>query len=152
MSKECGPSGDEGSGDSLTTKRQRPGWTSFGYVRSLDLRAAAYCPRGVVLRSLAGEGGNDGGVNGQLASSPKSAYLLSELLEVGATYRHSTARTLDSTNFKVVPGWKTSDGSTTFSLGVEACEPYPEHRGLITISSLFNPIFSLFFFGDFFLK
>ena len=48
------------------------------------------------------------------------AYLLSELLEVGTTHRHSAARTLDSTNFTVVPSWKTSDGSTTFSLGVEA--------------------------------
>ena len=48
------------------------------------------------------------------------AYLLSELLEVGTTYHHSAARTLDSTNFTVVPSWKTSDGSTTFSLGVEA--------------------------------
>ena len=48
------------------------------------------------------------------------AYLLSELLEVGTTYRHSAARTLDSTNFAVVPRWKTSDGSTTFSLGFEA--------------------------------
>ena len=48
------------------------------------------------------------------------AYLLSELLEVGTTYRHSAARTLDSTNFTVVSSWKTSDGSTTFSLGVEA--------------------------------
>ena len=48
------------------------------------------------------------------------AYLLSELLEVGTTYRHSAARTLDSTNFTMVPSWKTSDGSTTLSLGVEA--------------------------------
>ena len=48
------------------------------------------------------------------------AYLLSELLEVGTTHRQSAARTLDSTNFPVVPSWKASDGSTTFSLGVEA--------------------------------
>ena len=42
------------------------------------------------------------------------AYLLSELLEVGTTHRQSAARTLDS------PSWKASDGSTTFSLGIEA--------------------------------
>ena len=42
-----------------------------------------------------------------------------QILEIGATYRHSTARTLDSTNFTVGPGWKISDGPTTFSVGVE---------------------------------
>ena len=58
-----------------TTKRQRPGWTSSGHVRSLDLRTSHSAVPRIVLcvagRGLAGEGGNSGGVNGQLASSPK---------------------------------------------------------------------------------
>ena len=59
-----------------TTKRQRPGWTSSGHVRSLDLRASrravpAYCPRCCRGAAWRVRGGNNGGVNGQLASSPR---------------------------------------------------------------------------------
>ena len=58
-----------------TTRRQRPGWTNSGHIRSLDLRASrsavpAYSPlccRGAVWLVR----GNDGGVDGQLVSSPK---------------------------------------------------------------------------------
>ena len=95
MSKEGGPSRDEGSGDGLaqgvwalagsgfgevadgsslqrppastpkTTKRQRPGWTSSRHVRSLDPG-----PSRIPL-CLTGEGGSNGGVNSQLVSSPR---------------------------------------------------------------------------------
>ena len=49
----------------------------------------------------------------------RSHIFLSERLEVSATYCHTTARALGSTNFTMVLGWNKSNWSPTFSLGVK---------------------------------